>query len=75
MANQHEARRIQRVPTVLVVLFWILAVEPVCNDFTIGNCTDAVTLLQMRASVLTEVDAAVPHAVRTERIESIFSSR
>ncbi|ETP66863.1 hypothetical protein BDSB_10955 [Burkholderia dolosa PC543] len=57
---------------VLVVLFRILAVEPVRDDFAIGDRTDAVALLQLRSRVLVEVDAAVPHAIRTQWIEPVF---
>ena len=45
MADKYEARRIQRVAVVLVVLFRILAIEAVGNDFAVSDHADTVTLL------------------------------
>ena len=75
VANQHEAGRIQRVTAVLIILFGILAVEPVCDDFAIGDCAEAFVLLQLDGCVLVKVDASVPHAVCAEWIEPVLRRR
>ncbi|KWZ34897.1 hypothetical protein WS64_04725 [Burkholderia anthina] len=75
MANQHETGRIQRVSAVLVILFRILAVEPVCNDFAVGDRAEAFVLLQLDGCVLVKVDASVPHTVCAEWVKPVLRRR
>jgi len=69
--NQHEARRIARLPAVAIVQLDIFRIQPVGHYLAIGDGTYAVALFEHAIRLLVEVNTPVPDAACAKRIKTI----